>query len=165
MRVGEIEITPLSDGEVHIAPTDLLSKTAEEWKPFEEFLDADGLLPVNFGGFLVRTPGRLVVVDTGIGGGAQPELQIGCFPRRLEDAGVAPGDVTDVVFTHLHFDHVGWSTDGQVPLFAGAKHHCHAIDWNYWCGPRPAAETARGERSSPAAHARRWRPGWPTLRR
>ena len=42
-----------------------------------------------------------------------PELPIGSFPERLAAAGVAPEDVDDVIFTHLHFDHVGWSTDGE----------------------------------------------------
>ena len=51
-------------------------------------------------------------MDTGIGGGAIAELPIGSFPQRLAEAGVAPEDVDVVIFTHLHFDHVGWSTDG-----------------------------------------------------
>jgi glyoxylase-like metal-dependent hydrolase (beta-lactamase superfamily II) len=120
-------ITPLSDGELQIPATELLSHDLPA-----EFLTADGLLGVNFGGFLVRTPEHVVVVDTGIGGGALPELPIGTFPQRLEAAGVAPADVDTVVFTHLHFDHVGWATDGATPFFAGATHHAHAIDWAYW---------------------------------
>ena len=82
---------------------------------------------VNFGGFLIRTPDHVVVVDTGIGGGAIPELPIGSFPERLREAGVAPEDVDTVIFTHLHFDHVGWSA-----LFTNAQYHAHAIDWTYW---------------------------------
>jgi glyoxylase-like metal-dependent hydrolase (beta-lactamase superfamily II) len=142
VRVGAIEVTPLSDGELRVPPHELLNKPAEAWP--EGFLDADGLMAVNFGGFLVRTPDRLVVVDTGIGGGAIPELPIGSFPAELERAGVAPADVADVVFSHLHFDHVGWSTDGRTPFFANAEHHCHAIDWAYWCGPEPHPETGPG---------------------
>jgi glyoxylase-like metal-dependent hydrolase (beta-lactamase superfamily II) len=142
MRIGAIEITPLSDGELHVPPGELLNKGAEQWPP--GFLDADDLMPVNFGGFLVRTPDRVVVVDTGIGGGALPAMPIGSFPERLNQAGVNPEDVTDVIFTHLHFDHVGWATDGRTPRFANAAHHCHALDWAYWCGPHPAAETGPG---------------------
>jgi glyoxylase-like metal-dependent hydrolase (beta-lactamase superfamily II) len=142
MRVGDIEITPLSDGELRIPPEGLLNKAADHWPP--GFLDADGLMGVNFGGFLVSTPGQVVVVDTGIGGGALPELGIGSFPSRLAGAGVDPGDVDVVIFTHLHFDHVGWSTDGQRPRFAAAQHHAHAVDWDYYFGPDPHEETGPG---------------------
>ncbi|HEY6891275.1 MAG TPA: MBL fold metallo-hydrolase [Solirubrobacter sp.] len=142
MRIGDIEITPLSDGELRIPPEALLSKPAAEWP--DGFLDADGLMGVNFGGFLVRTRDRLVVVDTGIGGGALPELPIGTLPRRLAEAGVHVEDVTDVIFTHLHFDHVGWATDGTRILFSYAEHHCHAIDWHHWCGADPVPETGPG---------------------
>jgi glyoxylase-like metal-dependent hydrolase (beta-lactamase superfamily II) len=141
-RIGDIEITPLSDGELHIPPDALLNKPADQWP--DGFLDADGLMGVNFGGFLVRTPQHTVVVDTGIGGGAIPELPIGSFPDKLAAAGVQPADVDAVVFTHLHFDHVGWSTDGEHPLFADAQHHAHAIDWAYYYGPDPHAETGPG---------------------
>jgi glyoxylase-like metal-dependent hydrolase (beta-lactamase superfamily II) len=141
-RIGDIEITPLSDGELHIPPDALLSRPASAWP--DGFLDAQGLMGVNFGGFLVRTPHAVVVVDTGIGGGALPELPIGSFPDRLAAAGVAPAEVDTVVFTHLHFDHVGWSTDGRTPLFPAARHHAHARDWAYYYGPDPRAETGPG---------------------
>jgi glyoxylase-like metal-dependent hydrolase (beta-lactamase superfamily II) len=132
MRIGDIEITPLSDGELHIPPTELLNKDMDAWARHRRFLDADGLLPVNFGGFLVQTPASVLVVDTGIGGGAIPELPIGSFPDKLNAAGVGHNDVDAVVFTHLHFDHVGWSTDGSTPLFENAEHHCSRVDWDYW---------------------------------
>jgi glyoxylase-like metal-dependent hydrolase (beta-lactamase superfamily II) len=120
-------ITPLSDGELHIPAEGLLNRPLPS-----EFLDGEGLMGVNFGGFLVRTADRVVVVDTGIGGGALPELGIGSFPARLAAAGVTPEAVDTVIFTHLHFDHVGWATDGEKAFFPRATHHAHAIDWNHW---------------------------------
>lgn len=134
-----MEIVPLSDGELRIPATELLNKDLPA-----EFTDEDGLMPVNFGGFLVRTPGHLVVVDTGIGGGATAGLPIGSFPQRLAAAGVAPEDVDTVIFSHLHFDHVGWSTDGERAFFPRATHHAHAIDWAHWVGPDPHPETGPG---------------------
>jgi glyoxylase-like metal-dependent hydrolase (beta-lactamase superfamily II) len=141
-RVGEMAITPLSDGELWIPPEALLSKAADAWPP--GYLNDEGLMGVNFGGFLVRTPEAVVVIDTGIGGGAIPELPIGSFPERLTEAGAAPDDVGIVILTHLHFDHVGWSTDGRTPLFSRAAHHAHAIDWAYYYGPDPHPETGPG---------------------
>ena len=120
--MGAVRITPLSDGELHIPAEGLLNRPLPP-----EFTDADGLMGVNFGGFLVQTDEHVVVIDAGIGGGAIPELPIGTFPERLRAAGVAPEDVDTVIFTHLHFDHVGWAG-----LFTGAEYHAHAIDWRYW---------------------------------
>jgi glyoxylase-like metal-dependent hydrolase (beta-lactamase superfamily II) len=134
-----MEITPLSDGELRIPATELLSRGLPP-----EHTDEDGLMPVNFGGFLVRTPEHTIVVDTGIGGGAIPELPIGSFPERLRAAGVEPEDVDTVIFTHLHFDHVGWATDGEAPFFPNATHHAHALDWADWVGPDPHPETGPG---------------------
>jgi glyoxylase-like metal-dependent hydrolase (beta-lactamase superfamily II) len=124
-------VIPISDGEARVPPDMLLQGPG--WP--DGFLDADGLLHVNFGGFLVRTNEHVIVIDTGFGSGT--------FRERLP---VAPEDVDHVVFTHLHWDHVGWSTDGRGGrvLFSRAVHHCHAIDWDYWCGPEPVAETAPG---------------------
>jgi len=115
-------VTPLSDGELHIPAQGLLNRDLPA-----AFTDADGLMAVNFGGYLIRTADHVVVVDTGIGGDAIPELPIGSFPERLRKAGVAPEDVDTVIFTHLHFDHVGWSA-----LFSNAQYHVHSIDWTYW---------------------------------
>jgi glyoxylase-like metal-dependent hydrolase (beta-lactamase superfamily II) len=134
-----MEITPLSDGELHIPATELLSADLPP-----EFTDDEGLMPVNFGGFLVRVGDHTIVVDTGIGGGAIPELPIGSLPERLRAAGVEPEDVDTVIFTHLHFDHVGWATDGEKVFFADATHHAHATDWAYWVGPDPHPETGPG---------------------
>ncbi len=125
-----MDITSLSDGSAQIPPEMLLSKPAPEWP--EGFL-VDGLMPVNFGGFFVRLGDANIVIDTGFGSGT--------FRERLP---VAPEQVDHVVFTHLHWDHVGWSTDGTTPLFTNAEHHCHALDWDYWCGPDAHAETAPG---------------------
>jgi|tagenome__1003787_1003787.scaffolds.fasta_scaffold20982606_5 glyoxylase-like metal-dependent hydrolase (beta-lactamase superfamily II) len=132
MKIGEIQISPLSDGELHIPPTELLNKAMDAWENRAQFLDEEQLLPVNFGGFLVRTSDKVVVVDTGIGGGAIPEMPIGSFPDKLAEAGVVVADVDVVVFTHLHFDHVGWSTDGANAMFGNASHHCSKVDWDYW---------------------------------
>jgi N-acyl homoserine lactone hydrolase len=48
---------------------------------------------------LLRGAGRVVLVDTGGFGVREP------LHRALADRGVAPGDVTDVLLTHVHYDH------------------------------------------------------------
>ncbi len=53
--------------------------------------------------------------------------------RSLESFGVTPGEVTEVLLTHLHFDHAGGATrldeDGQaVPTFPKARHFVQKLE-------------------------------------
>ena len=63
---------------------------------------------------LVRGAGRIVLLDAGIGNKVPEKLaglmnvrRAGGTPAKLQALGIGPGDVTDVVLSHLHFDHAG----------------------------------------------------------
>ncbi len=67
----------------------------------------------------------------------------GSAPRRASRrVGVEPGDVTDVLFTHLHFDHIGWASTDGVPTFPNATYRCDRRDWDHFVGSDDVA-TAR----------------------
>jgi glyoxylase-like metal-dependent hydrolase (beta-lactamase superfamily II) len=114
-------------------------------------LDHDGMLPIEFGGFLVRHDERVVLIDTGLGPESAPG-RTGTFMRNLSALGVQPAEVTDVVLTHLHFDHLGWATDGERRLFESATYRCHEADWEFFMGSKPfddsLAVSSMGGRSS-----------------
>jgi glyoxylase-like metal-dependent hydrolase (beta-lactamase superfamily II) len=63
----------------------------------------------------------------------------GRFLESLAVLGVGPGDVTDVVFTHLHFDHVGWATQQGRVVFDNATYRCDERDWHHFIGHDPGA--------------------------
>lgn len=136
MRVGTVTIEGISDGSIPVPPTPLFNKTDQDWIQHSQFLDAEGMLPIEMGGFLVRSGEHLVLVDTGIGPHAAPE-RTGTFMANLAAHGVRPLDVTDVVLTHLHFDHLGWATDGERRLFDEATYRCHEADWQFFMGTNP----------------------------
>jgi N-acyl homoserine lactone hydrolase len=75
---------------------------------------------------LLRGDGRVVLVDTG-GFGLRAPLH-----RALADRGVAPGDVTDVLLTHVHYDHAV-----NALLFPRAEVWVSAADLEWACG-KPA---------------------------
>ncbi|WP_242097172.1 MBL fold metallo-hydrolase [Sphingomonas sp. CROZ-RG-20F-R02-07] len=89
-------------------------------------------LPLGVDALLVEMPGRIVLIDTGLG----PKVG-GALPRSLALAGVAPARVTDVLITHSHGDHVGGllAADGR-PAFAGATIHMAAAEWE-WLRSKP----------------------------
>jgi glyoxylase-like metal-dependent hydrolase (beta-lactamase superfamily II) len=61
-----------------------------------------GIVTLGVDALLVRLPGRIVLIDTGLG----PKVG-GVLMASLAQAGVAPGKVTDVLITHSHPDHIG----------------------------------------------------------
>ena len=130
MQVGAVTIEGVSDGSLPVPPTPLFNKSDQDWLQHSQFLDDDGMLPIEIGGFLVRSGEHLVLVDTGIGPDAVPE-RTGMFMRNLDAHGVRPSEITDVVLTHLHFDHLGWATDGERRLFDKATYRCHEADWKF----------------------------------
>ena len=136
VRIGAISIEGVSDGSLQAPPTLLFNKSDQEWQQHAQFLDADGMLPIEMGGFLIHSGERLALVDTGIGPHSSPG-RTGMFMDNLAALGVRPSEVTDVVLTHLHFDHLGWATDGERRLFDNATYRCHEADWEFFMGSTP----------------------------
>jgi len=147
MRVGDLEILPVHDGQARMPAADLLRFTGgrdEAWLPHADFLNPDGSIDLSLGGFLVRTGERVVLVDAGVGRIDNDVYHGGRFLDSLAAIGVSPDDVTDVVFTHLHFDHVGWATQKGTVVFPRATFRCHSHDWDHFvAGPNPEAGAVR----------------------
>jgi glyoxylase-like metal-dependent hydrolase (beta-lactamase superfamily II) len=119
MQIGDLEVLPVLDGSMDI-PTDVMFERPVPHR----WLTPEGMLPVQMGAYLVRTGDRRILVDAGLGHGTLIE--------SLAGHGLTPGDVTDVVLTHLHFDHIGWSSDGERATFPNATYRCDARDWQYY---------------------------------
>ncbi|MDT7614300.1 MAG: hypothetical protein QOF00_1747 [Pseudonocardiales bacterium] len=134
MKIGTIEILPVLDGTGREQATEVLSRPGvpDAWSCHAEHLDADGVLNMPLGGFLVRTGDRTVLVDAGVGTIDNGKYAGGGFLDSLREYGIGPEDVTDVVFTHLHFDHVGWATKKGQVVFPNATYRVHADDWAHF---------------------------------
>jgi glyoxylase-like metal-dependent hydrolase (beta-lactamase superfamily II) len=82
-------------------------------------------LTFNVGALLVRTPGHVVLFDTGLG----PSLH-GMLIQSLAKAGVTPDQVSDIFITHSHFDHLGGVVDvAGKPAFPNAVIRMSANEW------------------------------------
>jgi glyoxylase-like metal-dependent hydrolase (beta-lactamase superfamily II) len=74
---------------------------------------------------LVKVKGHVVLIDTGLGPKAH-----GVLIQSLKKAGVSAGDVTDVLITHSHGDHVGGlATAENTPAFPKAKVRMSNAEW------------------------------------
>jgi len=68
--VGNVEILSVTDGMMPAHPSFLFSGVTPEMyqAALGDELTAEGTLPIKRGSFLVRSSGRTILVDTGIGG-------------------------------------------------------------------------------------------------
>ena len=101
-------------------------------------------IPLAMRCLLLRGHGRTILVDTGIGHKADAKFEAiyavdhehSTLLGSLARLGVGPEAVTDVLLTHLHFDHVGGATargpDGAVrPTFPAATYHVQRRHWEW----------------------------------
>jgi glyoxylase-like metal-dependent hydrolase (beta-lactamase superfamily II) len=141
MDVGDLHVDAIIDGSARFEPTlSFRGTTPEQWEVHRDLLDADGKLEFTMGGFLLRGRGFTALVDLGLGPRAFLGINGGTFMSELARLGVSPEDVTDVLFTHLHFDHIGWaSADGQA-VFPRARYRCAAPDWQHFIVEHPGVE-------------------------
>jgi glyoxylase-like metal-dependent hydrolase (beta-lactamase superfamily II) len=104
-------------------------------------LDAAGVaatVTTPYNSVLVRTGGRLILVDGGLGATAiMLQAPAGRLLRTLAALGVEPGDIDDVIVTHAHADHVGGLFAGERATFPRARHHLARAEWNFWMDDDP----------------------------
>jgi glyoxylase-like metal-dependent hydrolase (beta-lactamase superfamily II) len=129
MRVGDLEVIPLSDGTAKMPPRYF---TGADFSAHEALLEADGTMHLPIGCFLVRTGDQTVLVDAGLGPLDLDWLVGGHLPAALAAHGVSPADIDTVVCSHLHLDHAGWLVDGDTPFFPNATVRFGAGDWQKW---------------------------------
>lgn len=96
----------------------------------------------------IETDGRRILIDTGAGSKHLKSLSYYRFfgmkdiREELRAQGIEPESITDVVLTHLHFDHCGGCTfrddRGQLQLsFPNATHWVSERQWMNFLHPHP----------------------------
>ncbi|MQM27563.1 MBL fold metallo-hydrolase [Glycomyces albidus] len=135
LRLGAHTVIALTDGRgPFFSPrTDAFpDATPEQWAAADAFdpgsVDADGRWMLQFRAFAIRSDRGVTLVDAGIGPADSPAASWAPVPGRLPEelaaAGIDPAEVSNVVLTHLHTDHVGWAVvgDEQRPYFPNAEY-------------------------------------------
>src|SRR5262249_37691840 len=140
LRVGDIDVMVVSDGVLSL-PSAMLGHNADPavraaWLE-DRFLPPD-MLEWALNEVVVRSGGRTILIDTGIG--ADPGLNLpraGRLIQRLEAAGIDLASVTHVVLTHLHMDHIGGLlVDGvRNRLRPDLRVHLAAAEAEFWESP------------------------------
>lgn len=139
--IGNVEILALSDGSIRFAPSDFFPTIpAHAWQPYSNHLTPQGDMILNLGCFLLRSQGKTILIDTGLGqdSGHLETPETGNLIHDMQTKGISPTQVDIVAITHLHIDHVGWNflpnnshnpANTRTPTFPNARYYVHQADW------------------------------------
>lgn len=160
MKIGDMTIEAIIDGEC-VMPLEAgyTNKGAEDWDEYQHLLppEARNHNLFTLGGFLVTYGDRRVLVDVGVGPKPTFPFTGGGLRSALLNKGISSGDITDVIFTHLHNDHIGWASIDGTPYFENATYRCDKRDWDYFVRedyPMPEWEKAATDPAVDAAYVR-----------
>lgn len=135
IRIGSLEVHLILESAIKVdggGPFGLVPRAL--WGKLMPY-DQDNGVVMHHHVLFVRTAGRSIVIDTGLGGNLtskqidfmQLERPHGTLIDALGRLGVTPADIDLVIDTHLHSDHCGgnvfYDQDGQVqPVFPNAEY-------------------------------------------
>ena len=141
LSLGSSTLTTVSDGSLTLPASFVFDPMPQdELEPIRrEFaLEGEQLQPeCNLA--LYRDGTNTVLFDVGSGPDFMPTA--GKIVDALEAVDVAPEDVTHVIFTHAHPDHIwGLLDDFDEPLFYEASYMMGRAEWDYWWNPNTVNE-------------------------
>lgn len=137
-KLGSLRLIALRDAQFVIPNDGKTIGSDADIATVGTLLKASGLpddrLTLSVNALLVRAGKRVILIDSGLGPAAH-----GALMASLGEAGVAPDEVTDVLVTHSHFDHVGGlaGADGK-PAFPKAVIRMSTAEWA-WMKNQPNA--------------------------
>lgn len=130
VALHDAQFTPANDGKtfgIGKSPADVAAVLKAAGAPTD-------VITLSIDALLVKSDKRLVLIDTGAGGALQASLQ---------QAGYKPEDVTDVLITHAHPDHVGGLLKGADLAFPNAKIRMSAAEWKSLKGDAQMADLVK----------------------
>lgn len=132
--LGDTTLHSLSDGYLQL-PRSFLFPESIDAAELDTLLKSNGVTgdtikpPCNVS--LWKNGERNILFDVGAGPNFMDTT--GALLDSLESIGLEPADITDVVFTHAHPDHLwGLLDDFDDLLFPDATYHIHRQEWDYW---------------------------------
>lgn len=132
-RIGQTTVTALSDGYVDLINSDSLMGIGEEGYQDSIALAGRGAgsLQSDINAYLVDDGQRKVLIDAG--GSSSFIGTLGGTPDALRSAGYHPDEVTHILMSHLHPDHVsGVLNDDGTAIYPNAEMVIHAQEFDFW---------------------------------
>ncbi|HEY0678101.1 MAG TPA: MBL fold metallo-hydrolase [Chitinophagaceae bacterium] len=145
-QIGDIHCTVFRDTLFKYHAKDFFINTNPEELQIalNKYRIADGNIPSPFIALLLQQKDKKILIDTGVGFAENPVnvrgtmVQFkGKLHQLLEKENIRRDDITDVIITHFHPDHIGgiYSEAGQLN-FPNARFYMHGDEWEFWHSSR-----------------------------
>jgi glyoxylase-like metal-dependent hydrolase (beta-lactamase superfamily II) len=138
-QMDDVTFTFVADGAMSMAPQMFLKTIPTAyWDEHPGELDRHGRVAMSAGGLLVERGDHHLLIDAGLGPGAEStpygQINSGAFLDVLMRLGLRGTDIDVFALTHLHVDHTGWafveSASGRrEPTFPNAPYIVAAREW------------------------------------
>lgn len=160
-KVGDIQVNAISDGANTFPLADSLVSNASKDEVnaalARAFMPKDKMT-IHFAPLVLKTGGKVVVIDTGNGAGAfaASKGNVGQFVTNMTAAGFDPKTVDTVVISHFHGDHINGLVDAEgKPVYPNAEVLVPAAEWKYWMDDGEMSRAPAGRLQDGFKNARR----------
>jgi glyoxylase-like metal-dependent hydrolase (beta-lactamase superfamily II) len=171
-KVGDLQLTAVTDGHLLVKRVRPVQTTESTSLEIENVLRSNAVDQVLFESFLpveevdaalnvlvLKKDDKIILIDTGFGylGYEDTVLpanlmmnQARRFAGKLTDnllaAGIAKDEVTDIILTHCHIDHLGGILDAKgEEVFKKALVHISKIEYDFWTSDKPDFSNSRSQ--------------------
>jgi glyoxylase-like metal-dependent hydrolase (beta-lactamase superfamily II) len=133
-KIGEIEVTALHDGVLtRDRPPGFVANATDD--EVGEAYAAAGMprdkITITFTALAVRAGDRVSLIDTGLGEFGPPGT--GRLLGNLAAAGIQPGEISTVIISHFHADHIyGLRRKDETLVFPNAEILVPEKEWDFW---------------------------------
>jgi glyoxylase-like metal-dependent hydrolase (beta-lactamase superfamily II) len=100
-----------------------------------------GQIQLSTNPLLIRRNDQFILVDTGVG--KQTDRANGLLLHHLSQLGITREQITSILLTHLHVDHIGGAFSGEDPLFPNAKVFISEAEIRFWTQLNPDTSELR----------------------
>jgi len=148
-----MKITPLIHGTFKVDGGAMFGPVPKSMWSKKYPADENNLCTLIMRSLIIETNENLVLIDTGIGNKHSEKYLSFISPnlidikQNIKEKGYSLSDFTDIIVTHLHFDHAGGNTykneDGTiVPTFPNAKYWVTKAQVELMNNPNPREKSA-----------------------
>ncbi len=151
-KVGSIEVIQVYDGHWEKAHDEkfIRNATLDETKAaLKKAGLTDAFVPISFTITVVRIGGRTIMFDSSTGGQLAPTAGR-LVAKNLAAAGVQPNDISAIVVTHYHADHI-WglmAKDTNAQLYPNAEIIVPEAEHKHWTAPELIEKVPEGARGN-----------------
>ena len=177
-RLGSLSLAAITDGHVYVkrvrpvqtpesTPAEIenaLRSAAVDKVLMESFVPID-VVDGAINMLVVQKDHKVILIDTGFGYMGNSEVilpeglimlpgmvrKAGKLLENMEDAGIAADDITDIVLTHAHIDHLGGILDAAGnEVFKNAAIHMSQVEYDFWTSEQPDFSNSRAADNLPS---------------